>query len=93
MAKNKLINVNDILMEQLERLNDDNICSDLEKIQKEVARAEAMTKVTDVIFKGAELQLKAYEIAEKNGILVKDLPECFGPSKDTAPKLTAKAAK
>lgn len=93
MAKNKLTNVNDILMEQLERLNDDHICADIESIQKEVARAEAMTKVTDVIFKGAELQLKAYEVAEKNGLTVRELPECFGPSKDTAPKLTDKVKK
>lgn len=90
MAKNKLTNVNDMLIEQLERLNDDSICVDAESIEKEVSRAKAMADITSVIFQGAELQLKAYEMAEKNGLTVKQLPECFGSSKDTAPKLEKK---
>ena len=56
MKKNRLIDLNDHLFEQLERLNDDDLTE--EDLQKEVTRSDAMSKIAQNIIKNGELALK-----------------------------------
>lgn len=55
--KNKLIDLNNALFEQLERLNDDDLTQ--EELDKEMSRSRAMVSVGHAIIKNGELALKA----------------------------------
>ena len=54
--KNTLTDLNNHLFEQLERLNDDEL--DDAQLEKELRRAEGMTKVATQIIQNAELAYK-----------------------------------
>lgn len=54
--KNTLTDLNNHLFEQLERLNDDEL--DEAQLEKELRRAEGMTKVATQIIQNAELAYK-----------------------------------
>ena len=54
--KNTLTDLNNHLFEQLERLNDDEL--DDAQLEKELKRAEGMTKVATQIIQNAELAYK-----------------------------------
>lgn len=54
--KNTLPDLNNHLFEQLERLNDDELTE--EQLDKELRRAEGMTKVASQIIQNAELAYK-----------------------------------
>lgn len=54
--KNTLTDLNNHLFEQLERLNDDELTE--EQLDKELRRAEGMTKVASQIIQNAELAYK-----------------------------------
>lgn len=58
-VKNTLLDVHNILMEALERLNDDELMDDSAKAKKEVERAKAMTDVGKTIVDNANVILKA----------------------------------
>ncbi|WP_010623947.1 hypothetical protein [Companilactobacillus versmoldensis] len=65
MAKNTLIDLNNHLFEQLERLNDESMLPG--KFQREVMRSDAMGKVAENIIRNANVILKAkqsYPFAE-----------------------------
>lgn len=64
--KNKLIDLNDHLFAQLERLTDEGLTT--EEIAKEVTRTDAMVKVSEQIISNATLALRAAElVAEHSG--------------------------
>lgn len=54
--KNTLLDLNNHLFEQLERLNDENLSE--EQIELELKRAEGMTKVAAQIIQNGELAYK-----------------------------------
>lgn len=58
--KNKLTNLNDILFEQLERLNDDDLNWD--QVQQEVERSKAITGIATQTVKGAQVSLQALKL-------------------------------
>lgn len=55
-VNNKLIDLNNFLFTQLERLNDDDVSE--ETLVKEIKRSKAMTAVGNTIIKNAELALE-----------------------------------
>ena len=55
--KNKLIDLNNHLFEQLERLNDDDLTD--EKLSQEIERTKGMCLVASQIISNANLSLKA----------------------------------
>lgn len=57
MAKNKLIDLNNHLFEQLERLNDDELSE--EKLEEEIKRSKSITNVAQTIINNANLMLEA----------------------------------
>lgn len=63
MVKNKLIDLNNILFEQLERLNDEELRGS--ELETEVMRSKAMIGVSSQIIKTQGLALKSYEITGK----------------------------
>ena len=69
-VKNTLGDLNNHLFEMLERLNDDEL--DDEKLDKELKRAEGMTKVSEQILKNGELQYKAFKLQKEYGLIEKD---------------------
>lgn len=55
--KNKLMDLNNHLFEQLERLNDDDL--EGEELEKELKRARAMTSISSNIINNASVMLDA----------------------------------
>ena len=55
--KNKLVDLNNHLFTQLEKLNDDDLVGD--KLQEEVSRTKAMTNVAKEIVSNGKLMLDA----------------------------------
>lgn len=63
--RNKLEDLNNILFEQLERLQDDDISDD--KFEKELKRTDAVNKVSKTIIENAALALKALKDMDEMG--------------------------
>lgn len=75
--KNKLTDLNDILFEQLERLNDDDLKG--EAIESELKRTTAIVQVADKIVDNARPQLAATKlIVDNGGDVRKQLPTTLG---------------
>lgn len=64
--KNKLVDLNNHLFAQLERLSDEDMTP--EKIEQEAKRGEAMVAVADQILRMAALQVQAAKIAADRGL-------------------------
>lgn len=58
--KNTLVDLNNHLFEQMERLNDDELTN--EQLEKEIKRADAMKDIATQIISNAQLVLKATEL-------------------------------
>lgn len=63
--KNKLIDLNNHLFAQLERLSDEDLTP--EQIEIEVKRADAIVSIADQIVNGANLQLRAIKLIADHG--------------------------
>lgn len=75
--KNKLIDLNDHLFTQLERLCDEDMTA--EQIENEVKRTEAVVSVSQQIVQNADLALKAAKLVAEHGAFVgKYLPMIEG---------------
>ena len=66
MARNTLQDLNNHLFEQLERLNDDELSED--DLNRELKRADSMTKLASQIIQNGHLALRAQEFAAEYGI-------------------------
>ncbi|MBU0969194.1 MAG: hypothetical protein KKC20_01040 [Proteobacteria bacterium] len=78
--KNKLIDLNNHLFEQLERLNDDDLKGD--DLAQEIKRAQAMSNCAAQIVNNAALALKAHQAINEG--MVNTAPEMLGVKKAEA---------
>ena len=72
--KNTLLDVHNILMEQLERLSDEDL--DDEQLEKEMKRSKSMTDLTKVIVDNSNTMLDAQKLATE-----------YGKTRETMPKI------
>lgn len=63
--KNKLIDLNDHLFAQMERLGDEDL--NVEELTKEISRSRAMTGISNQIVKNASLALEAKKFQREYG--------------------------
>ena len=63
MTRNKLTDLNNHLFEQLERLNDDELSA--EKLDMEVKRAKAMSRIASDIISNAALAFEAQQYLDE----------------------------
>lgn len=63
--KNKLVDLNNHLFEELERLNDENLKG--EELQEERERAKSMANIAQTIINNGELALKAQKHFDEYG--------------------------
>ena len=80
--RNKLIDLNNHLFEQLERLNDEDIVG--KDLENEIRRAKASASLGIAIVKTGELALKAQQYQDEYGDRGEHLPEMLkiGHKKD-----------
>lgn len=70
---NKLIDLNNHLFGQLERLNDEDLKD--EELEQEISRAKAITNISQTIVNNAELMLKAQKHMNEYGYTKNDMPD------------------
>lgn len=73
--KNTLTDLNNILFEQLERLNDDEIMQNSDKAKSELERAKGMSQIASQIANTAKTQLDAFRFAEEYRIKQAEMPD------------------
>lgn len=71
--KNNLVDLNNHLFEQMERLNDDDLTE--EELSREISRTKAMTDVASRIIDNAALGLQAERLKVEHGHRDVKLPE------------------
>lgn len=64
--KNTIMDLNNYLFEQLERLNDDKLTD--EQLDKEIKKSEAIGKVANIIIQNGTLALNAKKHYDEYGI-------------------------
>lgn len=64
----KLSDLNNILFEQLERLNDDEYLNEEENFKKEMQRTKAIAQISSSIINNAKNVLEVIKIKEEFGI-------------------------
>lgn len=76
--KNRLIDLNNHLFSQLERLSEESLTS--EQIENEVKRTDAIVAVSEQLIRNSELSLKAATLVANHGDRFKPmLPTIFRP--------------
>lgn len=73
MAKNKLVDLNDHLFAELERLGDEDLKGD--ELKEELDRAKALSDVSEKIINNASLMLKAIHEQNEYGSVSRDVPK------------------
>lgn len=76
MARNKMTDLNDHLFAQLERLGDEEITG--EDLDKEVARAKAISGIAGQLIKSNKLTLDAMKMIANGSVGKNDMPDNFG---------------
>lgn len=77
--KNRLIDLNNHLFAQLERLSDENLTA--EQIENEVKRTDAIVSVSEQLIRNSDLSLKAATLVANHGDRFKPmLPTIFRQS-------------
>lgn len=71
--KNKLVDLNNHLFEQLERLNDEELSP--EKLKQEISRAKAMASIGKVVVENANTVLDAKKYVDELGLEKNEMPE------------------
>ena len=72
-AKNKLVDLNDHLFAELERLGDEDLKGD--ELKEELDRAKALSDVSEKIINNASLMLKAIHEQNEYGTVSRDVPK------------------
>ncbi len=70
--QNKLMDLNNYLFEQIERLNDEDLSED--EFRKEIKKANAMVGISSQIISNAKIELAAAKLALDYGVENKQLP-------------------
>ncbi len=79
--KNKLTDLNNYLFEQIELLNDSDL--DSEEMEKQIKKAEMISKISKSIIEVHSLQLDAIKAAADNGVVSQNsFRSLLGVSKD-----------
>jgi len=65
--KNNLVDLNNYLFEELERLNDDETLMNEDSLEKELKRSKAITEVSCQIVQNAKIMLEAKKHADAFG--------------------------
>lgn len=73
MAKNKLVDLNDHLFAELERLGDEDLKGD--ELKEELDRAKALSDVSEKTINNASLMLKAIHEQNEYGTVSRDVPK------------------
>lgn len=73
MPRNKLIDLNNHLFEQLERLNDEELID--EALDKEIKRSKAVVSISKTIISNASLVLEAKKYINDWDLKSKEVPE------------------
>ncbi len=73
MARNKLLDLNDHLFAELERLGDEDLKGD--ELKEELDRAKALSDVSEKIINNASLMLKAIHEQNEYGTVSRDVPK------------------
>ena len=71
--RNKLSDLNNVLFEQLERLQDDSLGN--EGLQKEIKRSHAVSNVAQNILEIADLSIQATKLKNEYRLDEKEMPE------------------
>ena len=80
--KNSLVDLNNYLFEELERLNDEEELRENESLEKEIKRSKATTSVAQQIINNANTVLSAKKYADEYGLSSKEIPKMLGTSED-----------
>lgn len=73
MAKNKLVDLNNHLFAELERLGDEDLKGN--ELKEELDRAKALSDVSEKIINNASLMLKAIHEQNEYGTVSRDVPK------------------
>ena len=65
--KNNLVDLNNYLFEELERLNDDETLMNEDTLEKELKRSKAITEVSSQIVQNAKIMLEAKKHSDTFG--------------------------
>jgi hypothetical protein len=87
--KNKLSDLNNQLFAELERLGEEDLVLDKEKLENEALRARVLCGVSMQILASGHLEVKAREMVDGSFCKMK-LPELFGEVEADKPRITGR---
>lgn len=76
MENNKMIEIQEIVYRQLQRLDDEEIMQ--ERCAEEIARSNVVSNNAQTFIKSINMQLRVLEFAKKQQMSVKDLSKKIG---------------
>lgn len=76
MENNKMIEIQEIVYRQLQRLDDEKIMQ--ERCAEEIARSNVVSNNAQTFIKSINMQLRVLEFAKKQQMSVKDLSKKIG---------------
>lgn len=73
--KTSLIDLNNYLFEELERLNDDEELLSGDNLEKEIKRSKAITSIANAVVSNANVMLNATKYASEMGLEKNEMPK------------------